>query len=90
MHLGQTQVQNQQIEFVVGHQSRVGFAATGHVVHRSTRTSQSAQQTVSKHLLVFGYQNAHGCLLLMCGRDGWPVRPVILGGSAALRGAAQS
>jgi hypothetical protein len=65
MHFGQAQVQNQQIEFTVGHHGCIGFAATGYVVHCSACAAQSAQQTVSKHLIVFGYQNAHGCLLLL-------------------------
>jgi hypothetical protein len=64
MHFGQAQVQDQQIEFAVGHQGRIGLSATGHMVYRCASAAQRAQQTIGKHLVVFGYQNAHGCLLL--------------------------
>jgi hypothetical protein len=37
------------------------------MVHRGPRAAQGAQQTIGKHLVIFGYQNAHGCLLLFFG-----------------------
>jgi hypothetical protein len=39
------------------------------MVHRGTRAAQSTQQTIGKHLVIFGYQNAHGCLLLLWAFD---------------------
>jgi hypothetical protein len=37
------------------------------MVDRRPCAAQSAQQTIGKHLVIFGYQNAHGCLLLFWG-----------------------
>jgi hypothetical protein len=37
------------------------------MVHGRPRAAQGAQQTIGKHLVIFGYQNAHGCLLLFGG-----------------------
>jgi hypothetical protein len=44
------------------------------MVHRCARAAQSSQQTIGKHLVVFGYQNAHVCLLLLWRRR-WAVCP---------------
>ena len=60
---GQPQVQNQQVEFVVGHQRCIGFRAAGHMVHGGPGAAQAAQQTVGEYLVVFGNQNSHVCLL---------------------------
>jgi hypothetical protein len=56
----QSEVEDQQVELVVGHQRGVGFAAAGHVVHRRTGRAQAAQQTVGQNLVVFCNQDAHG------------------------------
>jgi hypothetical protein len=37
------------------------------MVHSRPRAAQGAQQTIGKHLVIFGYQNAHGCLQLFLG-----------------------
>jgi hypothetical protein len=74
VHFGQAQIQDQQVELVVGHQGGVGLGAAGHVVHRGTRCAQGAQQAVGQHLVVFGNQNPHGCLLVV-GPNSRPDRP---------------
>ncbi|GAB2479952.1 hypothetical protein GCM10027082_33590 [Comamonas humi] len=33
------------------------------MVHHRARAAQAAQQSIGQHLVVFGYQDAHGCLL---------------------------
>jgi hypothetical protein len=64
VHLGQAQVQDQQVELAVGQQRGIGLAAAGHMVHDGARAAQRAQQAIGQHLVVFGNQYAHGCLLL--------------------------
>ncbi|MNV75309.1 hypothetical protein D3C71_1685880 [compost metagenome] len=68
VHLGQAQVEDQQVKLVVGHQCGIGFGAGGHVVHHSARVAQTAQQAVGQHLVVFGNQNSHGvsCWYALC------------------------
>jgi hypothetical protein len=61
VHLGQTQIQNQQVELGVGHQRRIGLRATGHVVHSRPCAPQGPQQAVGQHLVVFGDQYSHVC-----------------------------
>ena len=61
MHFGQAQVEDQQVEFGVGHQRGVGLSAAGHMVYRGTRTAQRPQQAISQDLVVFGNQNPHVC-----------------------------
>jgi hypothetical protein len=63
MHLGQAQIQDQQIKFVAGHQGRVSLAAAGHMVTCRTGCTQSAQQAIGQHLIVFCNEYAHACLL---------------------------
>ena len=62
MHARQPEVENQQVELGVGEQCRVGFGAAGHVVGRRARSAKCAQQAIGQNLIVFGYQNSHGCL----------------------------
>jgi hypothetical protein len=35
------------------------------MVDRRACVAQSAQQTIGKHLVVFGNENSHGCLLVV-------------------------
>ena len=56
----QSQVQDEQVELVVGHQCGVGLGAAGHMVDRCARRAQAAQQAIGQDLVVFGYQDAHG------------------------------
>ncbi|MNL56499.1 hypothetical protein D3C87_1799990 [compost metagenome] len=67
MHLGQAEVQDEQVELVVGHQRRIGLAAAGDVVHHGPRGAQGAQQAIGQHLVVFGNEDAHGGSLLVVG-----------------------
>jgi hypothetical protein len=59
------------------------------MVYGRARIAQSAQQTVGKYLVVFGYQNAHGCLLLLWGcavvLQVCPVLAILVAGLAVLR-----
>jgi hypothetical protein len=65
VHLGQAQVEYQQVELGVGHERGVGLGAAGHVVHGGAGVAQRAQQAVGQHLIVFGNENPHRCLLVL-------------------------
>ena len=43
MHLGQAQVEDEQVKFVGGHQGGVGFGAGGHMIDRRTGGAQRSQ-----------------------------------------------
>ena len=64
VHARQAQVQDQQVKLGVGHQRSIALAATGHVVDRRTRGPQGSQQTIGQHLVIFGNQYPHRCLLV--------------------------
>jgi hypothetical protein len=59
MHFGQTQIEDDQIEFAGGHQCGIGLAAIGDMVHGCTRSAQCAQQTIGEYLVIFSDEYAH-------------------------------
>ncbi|MCY1545648.1 hypothetical protein D9M68_816000 [compost metagenome] len=63
VHPGQAQVEDQQVELVVGHQRGVGLGAARHMVDGGARRAQAAQKAVGEHLVVFGDEDPHACLL---------------------------
>jgi hypothetical protein len=65
VHAGQTQIEDEQVEFVVGHQGGIGFGAAGHVIHCGTSCPEGAQQSIGQNLIVFSYEDSHPCLLLV-------------------------
>ena len=64
VHARQAQVQDQQVKLGVGHQRGIALTAAGHVVDRRTRGPQGSQQTIGQHLVIFGNQYPHRCLLV--------------------------
>jgi hypothetical protein len=73
VHLGQTQVQDQQVE-LVGSQGGIGLGTAGHLVHGIAGCTQRAQQAVGQHLVILGDQNPHHCLLSGPVGFCWPPR----------------
>ena len=59
VHFRQTQIQDDQVEFIRGHERGIGLAAIGHMIDSGTRGAQCAQQTIGQHLVIFGDQYAH-------------------------------
>jgi hypothetical protein len=59
--LGQAQVQDQQVELGVGQQRGVGLAPLA-TWSTAAPDRAAAQQAIGQHLVVFGNQDAHGCL----------------------------
>jgi hypothetical protein len=84
MHLGQTQIEDQQVELGVGHQRSVALSATGYMVDHGAGAAQCAQQSVGKDLIVLGNQNSHDWLLVVITVSAAGVR-IILGDCGAKR-----
>ena len=59
VHFGQTQIQDEQVELVGGHEGSVGFGAGGHMIDRRARRPERSEQAVGQHLIVFGDEYAH-------------------------------
>jgi len=62
VHARQAQVEDEQVEFMGGHQGGIGFAAIGHVVHDRARRAQRAQERIGENLIVFGNEDAHAAV----------------------------
>lgn len=57
---GQTNIQNQQIEFL-RRQRRVRLTPVANAIGRVTRTAQGAREAIGKQRVVFGNEFPHSC-----------------------------